>query len=467
MDNSISNAASVASVRVLNKIVLHPDQIDVLGIDENLFNARTIDYFRAIESLYRDKADINETSIYERMTKDGKESDFGIIGSFYNFSDGSGDISDAIADMKEERRSYKLNESLNEFTATYSKIERFDDKSRQQLKDALFDIEEQLGDNDSEEKLIKYLPDIKEKYLAEFEKRKGGRIYTFNNKILDDILEDGPVPGEGGLITASTGMGKTAFALNVMNDLYNANIPTMLFELEMGDINTMDRWLSLRTGIPYKDIKHPKSQEDFELVKKELDKEFKHLELNNERWAICEKATLSLADIRREARKFQIKTGQKYFILLLDLISMIQDFTSPEKGLSLAGQMEIAINRVNAMAKELGFHWLGLVQLNRSVEQDKVMDIDDIDRLRPNRAAIKNSGALLERCRYCLSLFRKKYYAEAYLEKEEAEVLEDIIEVGLMKASNAQVGKRFMMFQPEIFKCSPLLNTNGEAEEEH
>lgn len=467
MDNSISNAASVASVRVLNKIVLHPDQIDVLGIDESLFNARTIDYFRAIESLYRDKADINETSIYERMTKDGKESDFGIIGSFYNFSDGSGDISDAIADMKEERRSYKLNESLNEFTATYSKVERFDDKSRQQLKDALFDIEEQLGDNDSEEKLIKYLPDIKEKYLAEFEKRKGGRIYTFNNKILDDILEDGPVPGEGGLITASTGMGKTAFALNVMNDLYNANIPTMLFELEMGDINTMDRWLSLRTGIPYKDIKHPKSQEDFELVKKELDKEFKHLELNNERWAICEKATLSLADIRREARKFQIKTGQKYFILLLDLISMIQDFTTPEKGLSLAGQMEIAINRVNAMAKELGFHWLGLVQLNRSVEQDKVMDIDDIDRLRPNRAAIKNSGALLERCRYCLSLFRKKYYAEAYLEKEEAEVLEDIIEVGLMKASNAQVGKRFMMFQPEIFKCSPLLNTNGEAEEEH
>ena len=68
--------------------------------------------------------------------------------------------------MKEERRSYKLNESLNEFTATYSKIERFDDKSRQQLKDALFDIEEQLVDNDSEEKLIKYLPDIKEKYLA-------------------------------------------------------------------------------------------------------------------------------------------------------------------------------------------------------------------------------------------------------------------------------------------------------------
>lgn len=467
MDNSISNAASVASVRVLNKVVLHPDQIDVLGIDESLFNARTIDYFRAIESLYRDKADINETSIYERMTKDGKESDFGIIGSFYNFSDGSGDISDAIADMKEERRSYKLNESLNEFTATYSKIERFDDKSRQQLKDALFDIEEQLGDNDSEEKLVKYLPDIKDKYLAEFEKRKSGRIYTFNNKILDDILEDGPVPGEGGLITASTGMGKTAFALNVMNDLYNASIPTMLFELEMGDINTMDRWLSLRTGIPYKDIKHPKSQEDFELVKKELDKEFRRLELNNERWAICEKATLSLADIRREARKFQIKTGQKYFILLLDLISMIQDFCSPEKGLSLAGQMEIAVNRVNAMAKELGFHWLGLVQLNRSVEQDKVMDIDDIDRLRPNRAAIKNSGALLERCRYCLSLFRKKYYAEAYLEKEEAEVLEDIIEVGLMKASNAQVGKRFMMFQPEIFKCSPLLNTNGEAEEEH
>ena len=467
MDNSISNAASVASVRVLNKIVLHPEQIDVLGIDENLFNAKTVDYFRAIESLYRDKADINETSIYERMTKDGKESDLGIIGSFYNFSDGSGNVIDAIADMKEERSSYKLNEALNDFTTTYSKVEKFDAKTKQNLKDALFDIEEKLADDDTDEKLIKYLPDIKEKYLAEFEKRKNGRLYTFNNKILDSILEDGPVPGEGGLITASTGMGKTAFALNVMNDLYNACIPTMLFELEMGDINTMDRWLSLRTGIPYKDIKHPKSQEDYELVKKELDKEFKRLELNNERWAICEKATLYLADIRREARKFQMKIGQKYFIMLIDLISMIQDFCSPEKGLSLAGQMEVAINRVNAMAKELGFHWIGLVQLNRSVEQDKVMDLDDIDRLRPTRAAIKNSGALLERCRYCLSLFRKKYYAEAYLEKEEAEVLEDVIEVGLMKASNAQVGKRFMMFQPEIFRCTPLVDTNEAPEEDH
>ena len=95
------------------------------------------------------------------------------------------------------------------------------------------------------------------------------------------------------------------------------------------------------------------------------------------------------------------------------------------------------------------------------------MDLDDIDRLRPTRAAIKNSGALLERCRYCLSLFRKKYYAEAYLEKEEAEVLEDVIEVGLMKASNAQVGKRFMMFQPEIFRCTPLVDTNEAPEEDH
>lgn len=466
MDNSISNAASIASIRVLNKIVHDPTQIDKLGLDSKLFNLKTVDYFNAIESLYRDRAEISETSVFQRMTRDGADGDLGVIGSFFNFDDGTKDVSDAIADMKAERSAFKFNESVNDFTATYSKIERLDSAAKQKIKEALIDLEEQVSDDETE-KLVKYLPDIKDKYLKEFEKRKDKKPYIFNDEILDSILEDGPVPGEGGLITASTGMGKTAYALNVMDHLYNAGVPVMLFELEMSDINTMDRWLALRTGIPYKEIKHPRSEDDYMAVRKELDKEFNRMEINNERWAICEKATLSLADIRRESRKFQMKIGQKYFILLIDLISMIQDFTTPEKGLTLAGQMETAINRVNAMCKELGCHWLGLVQLNRTVEQDKVMDLDDIDRLRPTRAAIKNSGALLERARYCLSLFRKKYYAEAYLTPEEAETLEDIIEVGLMKASNAAVGRRFMMFQPEIFKCTPLVNTDGSPEDEH
>ena len=102
----------------------------------------------------------------------------------------------------------------------------------------------------------------------------------------------------------------------------------------------------------------------------------------------------------------------------------------------------------------MNFHWIGVVQLNRSVESDKVHSVQAIDKLKPTRSSIKNSSALLERARWAITIFRKRYFADLYLTKEEASTIEDIAEIQLMKANDEAIGRRYMTFDGKTFKMS-------------
>ena len=207
-----------------------------------------------------------------------------------------------------------------------------------------------------------------------------------------------------------------------------------------------------------------KDYESWQSIKEAIDLEAEQLKKVGNRFAISENPNMSLHDLKQEIRKFQIQIGQTYCIVIIDLLTMIKDFSSVHNGLGLAQEIELAINKLNAMSKELGFHYIGVVQLNRTVESDKVIDLDDINKLRPTRSSIKNSGALLERARWCISLFRPKYYADTYLEKEDAEQLDDIVEIGLLKANNSQTGKKFMMFDGNTFSLTQVEYNSDEGE---
>ena len=303
-----------------------------------------------------------------------------------------------------------------------------------------------------------------EMHAAEFDETRNGKKWSFNDEILDSFIKTGPVPGEGGLICAATGMGKSAYCLHLLNRLIVAKTPVMLFTLEMGAVSTMDRLLSSRTQIPFSEMLEFKDYESWKSIKEAIDLEAEQLKKVGNRFAISENPNMSLHDLKQEIRKFQIQIGQTYCIVIIDLLTMIKDFSSVHNGLGLAQEIELAINKLNAMSKELGFHYIGVVQLNRTVESDKVIDLDDINKLRPTRSSIKNSGALLERARWCISLFRPKYYADTYLEKEDAEQLDDIVEIGLLKANNSQTGKKFMLFDGNTFSLTEVEYNSDEGE---
>jgi replicative DNA helicase len=293
-----------------------------------------------------------------------------------------------------------------------------------------------------------------EVYEEEAKERAKGKKYRFNNQAFDKIVPQGPTPGNGGLIVAGTGQGKSAVALNLINNLVDSDVPCFYFSLEMGKMDTMDRWLSLRTKIPFSTIVNP-SAEDYISVREAIDKERKAM-VKRDFFRFSESASLSLMDCRREIQKFMTETGVGYCVVVFDLLSMVRDFYRISDGTNFAQVAEIGINRLNAIAKELNFHWIGILQLNRGAEDTRISDIKDIEHTRPQRNHIKNANAYLERARWAVSVWRPKFFAEAYLEPGTHDDLEDIVHIDSLKASNSAIEHDKMMFDGTTFSCDAL-----------
>ena len=329
----------------------------------------------------------------------------------------------------------------------------WDDKYCKDLQKKLRDALDAFSQTDSHNKVL-FADDLYERYKQTIEDRKKGKIYSFHSAVFDSLITEGPTPGHGGIIGGSTGMGKSALCLNLINDLIVADVPTMYFPIEMGVNNTLDRLAAIRTGQNFKDIIQIGKKAD---IAQEVEDKIIY-EINGLRahpnFAIIDDANLNVAKLSMYIRRFQdnlfSRLGRNYCIVIIDLLTMIKEFY--DDGASMAQQIEKAINKLDILAKDLNFHWIGVVQLNRSVESDKVQSVQSIDKLRPTRSAIKNSSALLERSRWAITIFRKKYFADLYLSQEEANTIEDIAEIQLMKANDEAIGRRYMTFDGATFK---------------
>lgn len=315
-------------------------------------------------------------------------------------------------------------------------------------------IDDALSDYSTEEDDNLYFgSDLADYYQQRIEDRKSGETYSFHNEMLDSLITEGPTPGHGGIIGGSTGMGKSALCLNIINDLINADVPAMYFPIEMGMENTLDRLAAIRTGYPFKDIvRLGKTREPNTELEEDILHEINALRVHPN-FAIVSNPNITMKKLKSYIKRFQAKLpGKKYCIVFIDLLLMIKEFY--DDGSNMAQMIERAINKLDILAKELNVHWVGVVQLNRSVESDKVVSEQAIDKLRPTRSSIKNSAALLERARWAITIFRKKYFADLYLSEEEASGIEDIAEIQLMKANDEEIGRRYMTFDGPTFKLT-------------
>ena len=360
-------------------------------------------------------------------------------------------------DLLSARNKINLWTSLNSLTTA----DRFEDDAVtwsdeycETLQSSLESATDSYKETSDEDIVLYSSEDIKEFYSKRLEERKNGEVYSFHNRIFDELITEGPTPGHGGIIGGSTGMGKSTLCLNLVNDLINADVPTIYCPIEMGLENTIDRLVSLRTGYPFKDVvRIGKTKEPNNELEAGILHEIESLTVHPN-FAILNKADLNLKKLKSYIKQFQAKLpGKKYCIVLIDLVLMMQDFYDAS-GSNMAQNIERAINKLDILAKELGVHWIGVVQLGRAAESDKVLSEQSIDKLRPTRTSIKNSNALLERARWAITIFRKKYFADLYLSKEEADGIEDIAEIQLMKANDEEIARRYARFEGKTFKMT-------------
>jgi replicative DNA helicase len=450
------SATIMAEQRLLNSVYHKPELLDRDDISENiLIHDLSKNIFNSIKKVKDSGVPISIEEVLMQVVAIDPDIDRSILEVTFN-KEHTETLDNILVRLKSAKKVSSLREKFNESLDLIDNNGLADEEKRKTIMSGLGELQNIISTSDDINKVYDF-PEWFDIYEPELALRASGKRYKFNNQVLDKLVPTGPLPGNGGLVVASSGMGKSAMVLNLVNNLIDVEIPTFYFSLEMSKIDTMDRLLSIRSGIPFKNLINPdietwlgiqamvKKQKE-ELVKKNL-------------FRFCEDASLSIEDCKKQIKDFQAETGSKYMVVIFDLLSMLTDFNQSKNGANFAQIAEVGINKLNAIAKELEVHWIGVLQIGRGAEDSRIKNVDDIENTKPKRQDIKNSNSYLERSRYVISLWRPLYYAQMYLEnKEEYEATypEDIIHLKLLKASNTEIIGGKMLFDGSTFTCSIL-----------
>ena len=138
------------------------------------------------------------------------------------------------------------------------------------------------------------------------------RIDLKNYTILDRILN--LVHGDFLMIGGSTGTGKSAFLLNLMNDLMD-RFQCIYFNMEMSKSTIYKRMISIRSGVPINYIEKDTTEYQNELINKALK------EIVDNKVIVEHKATY-LNEIKSVIR--MLKNDKKHTIIFLDHVGLIK-----------------------------------------------------------------------------------------------------------------------------------------------
>lgn len=449
-----------AEYRLCNAIYLEPNLLDDENYSSDLFiHEVPKDFCAAIDEMTRNGTPLNELSIFQEVSKRNLNATLDEIKTIIGINDQPLTFIKDITDtLKDAQRKYSSLNHLEKCKKILTNPINLTDIEREQLKKEFDEMESAIFSiqNDSISKALT-MKEWGDKWNDEAKQRRHGKRFYFNDPILDEIVVDGPAPGTCGLFVAQSGMGKTTMVTHLYNGFLNAGIPCGFFSLEMGAIATYDRILSSRLQIPYREMVNPPDEETFESAYNQAQVERVNLDAL-ENTFFCEDANLSLNDIKKKIIKFQEKIQQKYCIIIVDLITMVKEFSDGE---NMAQKIEVAINKLSALSKELGCHFICTAQLRRDGESANIVDPEDVERFRPTRNQVKNSGSLLERCRYTIGLFRKKFYINQYFgdDQEILDSFDDLMEVQLLKQNDGECARRAYSFNGECFTITPYYST--------
>ncbi|MCS4487951.1 replicative DNA helicase [Streptococcus sciuri] len=252
-----------------------------------------------------------------------------------------------------------------------------------------------------------------------------------------DRITTGLHPDQLIILAARPGVGKTAFALNVAQNVgTKQNQPVAIFSLEMSAEDLVNRFLASEGMVDARNLRTGRLTEQ----------EWTNITIAQGALAdapiyIDDTATIKVTEIRAKAHKLAKETDG-LGLIVIDYLQLITG-TRPENR-----QQEVSeISRqLKILAKELRVPVIALSQLSRSVEQrqDK----------RPILSDIRDSGSIEQDADIVAFLYREDYYRR---EGNDTEVVDDkVVEVILEKNRAGARGTVKLMFQKEYNKFSSI-----------
>lgn len=226
-----------------------------------------------------------------------------------------------------------------------------------------------------------------------------------------DYLTGGLQPGEFSILAARPSMGKTAFALQLVESMSSAGFPAVFVSLEMSETALAKRMIGRSASVSTNRLRSPLDDKQARAVALAAGK------LSQLKVRIEDSVEVySLAGIRARARRAVREMDAK--VIIVDYLQLIEADRSTQRGSSTRNEdVSIQSRGLKKLSRELNVHVMALSQVNRSCEtrSDK----------RPVMSDLRDSGSLEQDADVIFFLYRDGYYNST--EKSESGPAEIII----------------------------------------
>ena len=231
------------------------------------------------------------------------------------------------------------------------------------------------------------------------------------------------------LVAARPAMGKTAFTLNIAQNvtmLYDKTVA--FFSLEMGKEQLVARILSSVAGVSSEKLRRANMEPaDWEKVIVAADR------MTKAKLFIDDTPGLTVQDMRSKLRRLKVEHGLD--LVIVDYIQLMQGRNSGKGSENRQQEVSEISRNLKLIAREFNVPLIALSQLSRGVESrpDK----------RPVLSDLRESGSLEQDADIVIFLYRDKYYDENSEKGDNAEVL-------IRKHRNGSVGTVELRFIGEL-----------------
>ena len=247
---------------------------------------------------------------------------------------------------------------------------------------------------------------------------------------LDEILNGGLAPGNLILLAGRPSMGKTAFAVNVAQNLIEKGKSALIFSLEMGKDELIQRMLAANSGVPASKIATAKlSEEQYSKIALSIG--------TMSLWPlyIDDSPNPSVMEMRSKCRKMAAQNPLG--VVIVDYLQLMGGGDPTNR----VQEITAITRHLKCLARELQVPIILLSQLNRNLESrnDK----------RPKMSDFRESGSIEQDADVAIMLYRDEYYNPDTPDRGIAEVI-------IAKHRNGSTGTVKLLFDAEFTKFKNL-----------
>ncbi len=431
-----------AEMSVLSAMLLHRDAlVDVLQRLEpkDFYKQAHVTIFEAMRDLYDRNVEIDTITLAEELESRGVLAEIGGNAYLLELSEFVPTAASAIHHAEIVRSKSVVRSLIDVCT----EIARRSYEGRDAASDLLDEAEKEIleiarQDDVGEPKSMHDLVWDTFRKIESFRGRGGKHTGVPSGFIDLDEYTSGFQPGELIIIAARPSMGKTSFAINVMDRAAESGFGAAFFSLEMTSEQLTQNLLCAAAQVDAHKMRRGfLSGIEFERLQE------KASEFYQRKIFIDETAGLSILNLRAKARR--LKQKEDIGLVIIDYLQLVSAGGRVE-----SRQQEISMisRSLKALAKELQIPVIALSQLNRGVEQR--------DNHRPRMSDLRESGAIEQDADVVMMLHREEYY-------KPTEENRGIAELILAKQRNGPTGtvklrffREFMRFENYVREAEPL-----------